>query len=150
MDHKLWTIIFADPKALKSQIKEETNTKSIKPLDCYIKPSEIGFYTELAFWLAYSVIQSWSLWKPALGNNLYHGSKTKKKPKNLFYRISRYLDIHRNVDSNNVSNWCWLDGAIIAIRGNAATRLADHSGQFTTSHCICYRIIFTDARNRWK
>jgi len=29
--------------------EEETNTKSIKPLDCYIKPSEIGFYTELAF-----------------------------------------------------------------------------------------------------
>ena len=48
--NKLWTISFADHKPLKilkSQIQEETNTKSIKPLDCYIKPSEIGFYTEL-------------------------------------------------------------------------------------------------------
>ena len=45
------SIICADPEVQglnpsKSQIKEETNTKSIKPLDCYIKPSEAGFYSE--------------------------------------------------------------------------------------------------------
>ena len=75
---------------------------------------------------------SWSFWKPVLGNNLHHGSKTKKKSKNLFYCISRYLDIYRNFDSilessvilNDISNWCWVDGAIIAFRIHSATLLA--------------------------